>query len=159
MKQRASKAVREIRVFTSIVILNKQGQDTGSHPKNLGNVSFSKNILRSHQWQSHPHPPKKKKPSSLPEDRTSTLKELQKLFWISIPSLTIHLDSYQSKVSLPFSEFPCDSVTGPGNQEMNERREVLLWGLSLETQSNSDKQSKGVRNEAKIFYLPWNWHT
>lgn len=112
MKQRSSKAVRELRVFTS---------------------------------------KKKKKNSSSPEDR-STLKQLQKLFSIPIPRLTIHLDSYQSKVSLPFREFSCDSVTGPGDQEMNENREVLLWELSLETQRNSNKQSKGVRNEAEMSY-------
>ena len=53
-------------------------------------------------------------------------------------------------MSLPLSEFSYHSVTGPGNQEMNESREVLLWGLSLETQRNSAKQSKGVRNEAKM---------
>ena len=148
MKQRASKAVRELRVFTSIVILDNRDKIQEATPKIWETFHFLKISFRL--IKTHPPPKKKKKNSSSPEDRTSTLKELQKLFWIPISSLTIHLDSYLSKVSLPLSEFSYDSVTGPGNQEMNESREVLLWGLSLETQRNSDKQSKGVRNEAKM---------
>lgn len=98
-------------------------------------------------------PAKKKKKQLFFARGQKYFEAVPKLFSIPIPSLKIHLDSYQSKVSLPFREFPCDSVTGPGDQEMNESREVLLWGLSLETQRNSDKQSKGVRNEAKMSRL------